>query len=126
MSPSSHAEIQLGRIPSGDLLKGLPEFGSGKASEGAEVGRAVANILSQLGEGKSVCKPPTSTVQKLVPMESGLASLPKKLVDRIVSGQYVDFSELPPAKGWIRSMPNTEEGHIVVIRAEDLAGTRKN
>ena len=122
MSPSSYVEIQLGRIPSGDLLKGLPEFGSGKASKGAEVGRAVANILSQLGEGKSVCKPPTSMVQKLIPTGSGLASLPKKLVDRIVSGLYV---ELPPAKGWTRSMPNMEEGHIVVIRAEDLAGARK-
>ena len=121
----SYAEIQLGRIPSGELLKGLTEFGPGKASEGAEVGRAVAQILSQLGESKSVCKTPASTVQKLIPTGSGLASLPKKLVDRIVSGQYVDFSELPPAKGRTRSLPNTEEGHIVVIRAEDLAGARK-
>ena len=73
MSPSSYAEVQLGQIPSGDLLKDLPEFGSGKASEGAEVGSAAANILSQLGEGKSVCKPPTSMIQKHVPMGSGLA-----------------------------------------------------
>jgi hypothetical protein len=47
------------------------------------------------------------------------------MVDRIVSGQYVNFSELPPARGRARPLPNAEDSHIMVIRADDLAGTRK-
>lgn len=62
---------------------------------------------------------------KLIPTGAGLPALPKKLVERMVSGQYIDFSELPPAKGRTRSMPTSEEGQIVVVRAEDLTGARK-
>ena len=54
-----------------------------------------------------------------------MPSLPKKMIDRIISGQYVDFSEFPPARGRVCSLPTTEEGHIGVVRAEDLLGTRK-
>ena len=62
------------------------------------------------------------TVQsKLVSVGTGLPSLAKKMVDRIISGHYVDFSELPPARGHARPLPNAEDGHIIVTRA----GTRK-
>ena len=40
-------------------------------------------------------------------------------------GQYIDFSELPPAKGRTRPLPSQEEGHVIVVRAEDLSGSRK-
>jgi hypothetical protein len=82
----------------------------------------VAAILSQLGEGSSLSKPPSV---KVVPTGPGLPALPKKVVDSIVVGQYVDFAELAPARGRTRALPSSEEGHIVVIRAEDLAGCRK-
>lgn len=105
----------------------MQEFDTGKQVDGADVGKAVANIISQLGMGDKgqPQKQSSSGVTKLVPTGPGLASLSKKLVDRIVSGQYIDFSELPPAKGRTRSLPNAEEGHIVIIRAEDLAGSKK-
>ena len=103
----------------------MQEFDPGKQVDGAEVGKAVANIISQLGDKGQPQKQSSSVVTKLVPTGPGVASLSKKLVDRIVSGQYVDFSELPPAKGRTRSLPNAEEGHIVIIRAEDLAGSKK-
>ena len=101
------------------------EFDPGKQVDGAEVGKAVAYIISQLGDKGQLQKQSSSGVTKLVPTGPGLASLSKKLVDRIVSGQYIDFSELPPAKGQTRSLPNAEEGHIVIIRAEHLAGSKK-
>ena len=49
----------------------------------------------------------------------------KKVVDRIMVGQYVDFTEFTPARGRSRALPSLEEEHIIVIRAEDLAGSRK-
>ena len=62
---------------------------------------------------------------KPIPTGPGLPALPKKLVEKIIAGQYVDFSDLPPAKGRTRPLPSQEDGHVVVIRAEDLAGSKK-
>ena len=72
----------------------------------------MANILSQLGEGSSLSKPPST---KLVPSGPGLPAQPNKVVDRIVVGRHVDFTELPPARGRTRVLPSSEEGHIIVI-----------
>ena len=54
----------------------------------------------------------------------GLPSLPKKYVEKILAGEYIDFAELPPAKGKVKSIPNTVEGQIVVVQAADLLETR--
>lgn len=86
----------------------MQEFDPGKQVDGAEVGKAVTNIISQLGDKGQLQKQSSSGVTKLVPTGPGLASLSKKLVDRIVSGQYIHFSELPPAKGRTRSLPNAQ------------------
>ena len=123
-----HAGIQLGNLPGEEALKGMLESDGSRQPDGTELGKAVATILSQLGDISPPLKPATSGIPKLIPTGPGLASLYKKLVDRIASGQYVDFSELPPAKGRTRSLPNAEEGqdgHIVIIRAEDLASAKK-
>ena len=97
------------------LLKGLAAVCQSKMPAGkAGSTKEVANALSHSGDVD------TSTVtvrSKLVSVGTGLPSLPKKMVDRIISGQYVDFSELPPAKGRARPLPNAEDGHIIVIRA---------
>ena len=55
-----------------------------------------------------------------ITMGPGLPALPKKLVDRILSDQYVDFADFPSAKGRTHPMPVVDEGHIIVIRAEDI------
>ena len=48
----------------------------------------------------------------------------KKLTDKIWRGEYVEFSDLPPARGRVKSIPHSE-GHIVVVQAADLVNTRK-
>ena len=48
----------------------------------------------------------------------------KKLTDKILRGEYVEFSDLPPARGRVKSIPHSE-GHIVVVQAADLVNTRK-
>ena len=55
----------------------------------------------------------------------GLPSLPKKYVEKILAGEYIDFAKLPPAKGKVKSIPNTVEDQIVVVQAVDLLETRK-
>lgn len=56
---------------------------------------------------------------------TGLGFIPKKLVEKIRATEYVDFAELPPAKGKNRPISQTLEGQIVVIQAADLAQARK-
>ena len=55
----------------------------------------------------------------------GLASLPKKTDERIQAGEYIDFAELPPAKGKMRAMPQSVEGQVIIVQAEDLMQTKK-
>lgn len=63
--------------------------------------------------------------QTLVQVGQGLPALPKKLVERIRSNEYVDFMELPPAKGKSRPPSHAMEGQILVVQATDLAQGRK-
>ena len=59
----------------------------------------------------------------LVQMGCGLPALPKKLIEKIEAGEYVDFTELPPVKGKCRSQ--AFDGQIVVVQAADLVQTRR-
>ena len=61
----------------------------------------------------------------MVPTGEGLPSLPKKCVDKILAGEFMDFAELPPAKGKVKAIPQAGEGQIVVIQAADLMESRK-
>ena len=40
-------------------------------------------------------------------------------------GKFIDFAELPPAKGKVRGTPNSLDGSIIVVQAADLTESRK-
>ena len=63
--------------------------------------------------------------QSLVPTGPGLPAFPRKLVERTHNNEYVDFAELPPAKG--RSWPPAPvgEGQILVLQAGDVTPSRR-
>ncbi len=65
------------------------------------------------------------TAGTMVRVGTGLPPIPKRLVDKIQADEYVDFSELPPAKGKSRVAPIQGDGQIVVVQAADLLQTRK-
>jgi len=56
----------------------------------------------------------------MVTTGKGLAALPKKLVSKILANEYIDFTELPPAKGKARNVPQSLEGQVLVVQAADL------
>ncbi len=67
-------------------------------------------------------------VPNALPMEyvgPELPPLPKRIVGKIKSEQYIDFTELPPAKGKGRSLTQPTEGQIIVVQAADLVQNRK-
>ena len=75
---------------------------------------------SNAGEDGSV---PLKAAQPLMTVGAGLVVLPRKKVEKILSNEYVDFMELPPAKGKSRPVPQSMEGQV--IEAADLMATKK-
>ena len=86
-----------------------PSIGGGAGSQGI-----AANVTG-----------PIPAPQPMICVGPGLAPLPRRLVERIKANEYIDFAELPPAKGKGRSIPQPGEGHFIVIQAADLVQSRK-
>ncbi len=85
---------------------------SGAAGETEEMPETITSIPAKVGPS-------------LVTVGQGLPALSKKVVEKILSGVYMDFAELPPAKGRGRAAPQLAEGQIVVVQASDMIPNRK-
>lgn len=114
-------DIGLGEMPGTGLLAGVREFQPSQAPTDEAQG-CIAQLMSQLKEksGLSKSPPPAMTATG-----EGLPALPRKWVEKIQAGEYIDFAELPPAKGKIKTLPSSIEGQILVIQAADWAESRK-
>ena len=123
---AKHAGTLLDPPPEDSLQDaGILSFGSkdkGKdphKDPAAQIDALMNKIESS--EGNSRSQPPAP----LVTIGIGLPALPKKLIARVLANEYIDFSELPPAKGKGRPMPQYLEGQVVVVQAAELLQTRK-
>ena len=60
-------------------------------------------------------------------MGYGIPSIPAKTKERILSGEYIDFAEFPPAKGRTcpLSFPSPEGNNIILVNAADLVQQKK-
>ena len=73
-------------------------------------------------QGPAAVKPGSS----LVSIGDGLPAIPERLFHRIGDGEYVDFSELPPAKGnKPRVLPAQLDGHPILIPLQEGTGDTK-
>ena len=113
---------ELGRMPDASLLAGLAEFNAEKPAEGgSDTPSLVAGLMSQLKRQQDS----TKACSSMIPMGEGLPALPKKCVDKILAGEFIDLADLPPAKGK-EAIPNTTDGQIVVVQAADLMEHRNS
>lgn len=108
--------LNAGTVPTpGELaVSGVRVTGSGDGD--------LADAADQLTRLGDVGGKETSPLVHLGP---GLPAMPKKLVDRIEANEYVDFNDLPPAKGKGRLLSQPLEGQLVVIQAADLVQSRR-
>lgn len=86
-----------------------------------------ADILKQvlelaIGRGAD---PPSVQPKALTSISAGLPALPTKLLNRIWANEYIDFAELPLAKGRQRSLPNYLESQILLVHMHELDNTKK-
>ena len=114
----------LGSIPDASSLResGIQVHGSEREETAAE---KIAGMLSCFEKGKEELEPNTVHPQAMVSTGMGLAALPRKLVEKIKANEYIDFTELPPAKGKSRPIPQSLEGQVLVVQAADLLQARK-
>ena len=98
---------------------GLLTFAAGKEPSRKGGASSTAEPDKGMDDGKAKWQ------QNLVCLGSGLPALQKRLIDRIWANEYVDFTELPPARGKQRPPPQAAEGQIIILQAKDLAPARR-
>ena len=67
---------------------------------------------------------PASAAKSMV-VAPGLPALRKVLVDAILSGQFVDLTELPPAKGRTKPLSAHLEGQVVLLQTADYLQAKR-
>ena len=87
--------------------------------------KKIAGMLSCFEKGKEELEQSTVQPQAMVSTGMGLAALPRKLVEKIKANEYIDFTDLPLAKGKARPIPQSLEGQVLVVQAADLLQVRK-
>lgn len=102
----------LGALPHAALLKTLATFTADKGS--------TPKPDDAGDQGPSKDGPLAANV--LVP---GFLALPKKLTVRLFADEYINFTELSPAKGRCRPPAHELDGKVVLIQATDLMATKK-
>ncbi len=114
-----------GQLPSRESLSDSGVMTYESEADRESVSKTLAETLAVLGrKGETGGKSPSGIEgsQQLVATSPGLPALPNKMV---VANRYVDFTELPPAKGKGRSVSQGMEGQVVVIQATDLMQSRR-
>lgn len=107
-------------MPDPTGLAGVPLLTPTEVHDDFSSAKALMKTLT-----KGVVPSQGSTRGAQVPMPPGLPFLHNKLVAQIIANEYVDFSELPPAKGRVKALPQAYEGKIAVIQVADLYQHRK-
>ena len=114
--------VCTGDIPRSSSLQeaGISTFSHQDSLQTNPLANQMCTMLMNQGRNEDL-----SAVNMLVTAGAGLPALPKKLVDKIIANEYIDFGELPPAKGKVRALPAGLEGQVVLIQAADLTQSKK-
>ena len=63
--------------------------------------------------------------QSLAQIGTGLSAMPRKLLERVRTNEFVDFMELPPARGKCKTLSQNLGDQIVVVQAAELNQPRR-
>ena len=72
----------------------------------------------------SALNSPTNDTPSLVSIGQSLPLLPRKLIQQIKAGEYIDFSDLPPAKGR-QLTPTNYNSQLVLVQLQEVERQRK-
>ncbi len=94
-------------------------------------GVSISSLLSGL-QGSShesiplaqLPNPPTKSPPSVF-LGQGIPSIPRKMANRILAGEFVDFADLPPAKLKQKQVSAPTEGNILLVQSSELLQQRK-
>ena len=75
--------------------------------------------------GPSIDPLPTHTTRSIISINEELPAIPTKLLLKIWANEYIDFTDLPPAKSKQRSLPHYLEGQVLLVQMQELDHTKK-
>lgn len=111
------AGVQLGAFPAASLPTSLAKMS--EADKNASAG-------TEAGDGDKLIKADTAvSCTPTVVVVPGIPALPKKLAQKILNGEYVNFIELPPAKGRAKPTSLDWEGQVLLVQSMDLCAAKK-
>ena len=86
---------------------------------------SITQLLASISSGSGAREVPT-VPNPQVSLGYGIPSIPPKTQDHILAREYIDFRDLPPAKGKTSplSLP-ASEGNIIMVNAFDLMQQKK-
>jgi len=119
------------KLPDTESLQqaGIQEFSEDIASKGPPtmLNPTVQKLTKTIKALETQQSNHSNMASNMVTLGRGLQSLPKKMVDQIRSNQYVDFTELPPAKGLAKTIPQTVvgDGQLILVQTTDLTDSRR-
>ena len=61
----------------------------------------------------------------LVSIGAGFMALPRRLFEKIGANEYIDFMDLPPARGKPRSLPYHLDGQLLLVQLQDVEDHRR-
>lgn len=67
----------------------------------------------------------SSSQSTLVSIGEGLPPLPKRLFDKIGGNEYIDFGDLPPARGKPKSLPQHLDGQLLLVQLHDVEDSKR-
>ena len=115
----NHAGIRLGDMPDADALSAV-----NRISNPPPLIHDTAALSASISKGGINWIPPApATSSQTVASAPGLPAISKKLADNILAGNFIDFLELPPAKGRCKLLP-AMEGQLILVQAADLLQTK--
>ena len=103
----------------------LPSLEPGSAEGAAAASSSLSVGASNPVGGSNEALPSKASSQ--IHLGMGLPSIAKRIVDKIVANEYIDFADLPPGatKGKTKHLPQSLEGQIVVVQVADLFQQRR-
>ena len=60
----------------------------------------------------------------LVLINKGLPALLKRLLDKIGVDEYINYTDLPPARGKLRSLPHYLDSQLLLVQLQDVEDSR--
>ena len=118
IDPESRPINPTGSIP--DNLRVLSPM-QPLALEKSGMAPSVAELLS---DPPATCHVPEKPAPQQFLLGHGLPLISKSMAERILAGAYIDFADLPPAKGKIRPL-SAPEGSVILVNAYDLLQQRR-